>query len=292
MKQTGSKMTLAGLVAIYLAVLAVLVVLAPWGSLEYYKYGRYSMFMFAPEVAVQLQDYPDNPHPQQILDYYFSEDFGHFIETIFADQNDLAFYMTALYYAHILHDNPELSAPFMERIVAENGEQTAFLGASIVVASETPDSEELFEKWLTRFVPLPEERPQVREDFAEIRFDCPSIASNSNEELDVLWACYFASGQSDYLREITKPLKYHSGDQDEVEARLTRFGQRFETGEFAEDSAEFASMMELARAYSAWFSLYSNARDYAHVMNVLRVIHPQLEGKIAENLSAITESAE
>lgn len=292
MNEMRSRKPLSTLVIIYLVVLAALVAMAPWGSLTMAEAEQYLIFDSHPAISERLQGYIDSGDPEQMLDYFFSDESKGFIGTTIASQNDLAIVVLTQYYAHILHDHPELAAPFMERVLAMPDATLSFFGASIVHSGATPQSTELVERWIDQNVELEEEIPLYRESFASMQFYCPESSADSVEEVHLLWGCYFASGQSDYLQRITEPLRHHSGEQGEMEERMATYAGRFENAEFGLDSPEFAAMIDLAKAYSSWYTLGCNARDYPHVKEGLKKIQPNLQGKVAENLAAILSIVE
>jgi hypothetical protein len=298
-----SKLSTGSLILIYILVLLVLSLFIPWTGNRDREYsgdlrdgtvvavshqdpfGSYVMLPNDQALASYLQSYLLFPDPHAVLQRYMDTDIESFYaESQYNDEGHSVDLLTT-FYSHLLHDNPELVAPFAEKLITDDSHDRAITGAAMIALSDHDERLDLVASIIETHISKLEERRLISQSFDQAQFFCPSLMPGAPGDLDFLWACYFASGDTFYLEKITWALEHHQGGQKEVMERITSLQGTIDSEGLGEGSKEYQELIQQATAYAAWYSLNANAKDYLFVKQALKRISKVSQDNVAQELS-------
>jgi hypothetical protein len=246
------------------------------------------LFPFDPELTAFCQNYLREPSPNKALDQFFSLDVEEFKSLAIQDNDPSEMNILVSFYSHILYDNPNMATPFAKQILAEAQGFKVVLGAFIIAQS---GHKEALKEVMKGFEDESDLKQQISIALEELVFDCPMIEADHPLLLDMLWACFFASGKVCYLEEITTGLGHSADSFETLERRIGELNKTVQDANLGEDSEEFKELMRLVTAYTAYWSLEQNAIEYPYVLEPLRKLSRTSSVIIADKLKQIVDDA-
>ena len=169
------------------------------------------------------------------------------------------------FYAHIARANPRATAAYVGRAIAQGGRLRLIYAHQVVYLAAAPNSAALIRR-------LRSVNPSLAASMTRLvrnlrAFPYPNLPILHARHLDILWASFFASGESRYIRRIASALvAWRPISQAKAEAR--RLLPAVRRG----DRNARLQLMRLIVAYPAYVFLRNNARVHPRVRAILRQI--------------------
>ena len=167
---------------------------------------EYRLFPFDLELSLHLEGYGANPDPDSALERLLVMDVSEFEERSAEANEPHSRAALMAFYVHVLRQHPDLVADFARELVKRTSGGTAAFGAETIAYAGGPDRDEA--------LGIVAEGFRLSEEYAKRLRDLPvfsyrEIPVESGQALDLLWACFYATGDHYYLRRIAEPLVGH-----------------------------------------------------------------------------------
>ena len=172
---------------------------------------RFLLFPFDPNLSLFVQSYHQHPQPKAALDRFFAIDIESFEKDALSAQQLHSRAVLMAFFAHVLHANPSLVLPFAEQLVANATGSKAAFGSEAIAYGASSSRADALELIAERFALAQEHRASLT-NAAE--FPYPQMKAANWQDLDILWACFFASGDRTYIRAIVEPLNRFAVPED------------------------------------------------------------------------------
>lgn len=246
----------------------------------------FKLFPFDSQLSEAVQSYHQKPDPETVLDRFFQTDIEA-IEKEAKKWNNQAHARATLmaFYASIIHQNPQMSLPFAKRIAEETrGAKTAF-GLEVIAYGSTTNRDEALGV-IARKLSLTPEQLNIYRSFKVYPY--PDMEADNGEMLDIHWACFFPTGDEQYVRKIAKPLVHFMVPDKQFKERIRDLAQK----KPQPGTSEYKELMEMLTAQAAMFGLTINALKYSMVLESLRKIAFKEHGRVAELAGKIVSEVE
>ena len=223
-----------------------------------------------------MSTYMEDPSPEKALDVFFEIDLPEFERQAEATDQPHSRPMVIAFYVQLLNGNPGMTLPFAERLVSQHKPAHASLGTDIIAAASTPDRSKALEHVMKEFSLPPEAREMI--ESREV-FDYRDLDADHAQTLDILWACYFASGEESFVRSIAALLRDHPASKQEAVNRIRELGATNPNP----GTAEYGELWALVLGETARMGLGVNSQTHPGVRSIVE----QLVGEESQSLRAI-----
>ncbi|MCP5112222.1 MAG: hypothetical protein GY953_15460 [bacterium] len=167
---------------------------------------EYRLFPFDAELSHYVENYGAKPAPANALERLLVMDVSAFEERAAEATEPHSRAALMAFYVHVLRQHPDLVLDFARELVKRTSGGTAAFGAETIAYAGGPDRDEA--------LGIVAEGFRLSEEYAKRLLDLPvfsyrEIPVESGQALDLLWACFYATGDHYYLRRIAEPLVGH-----------------------------------------------------------------------------------
>ncbi len=222
----------------------------------------FRLFPFNEELSVFLQSYLQDPQPEGAIERLFAVDLERFEQLAVETEHPHARSVLMAFYVQIMNRNPTLTLRFAERLCSEGKPIHSSFGTDVIAASTTNDRDKALALIIAHFDLPPEEVSNIE---AKETFDYLGLAADHPHTLDVLWACYFASGESLFVESIVHALNGQPVGREDAQRRIRELGStKLQPG-----SSEYELFWSLVVGEAARMGLFFNTRDDDGVRGIL-----------------------
>jgi hypothetical protein len=209
------------------------------------------LFPFDRELSAHVQGYYLSPRPEAALDRFFQMSFAGFVASAAQKKQVHARATLLAFYAQILRRNPGLVLPFATRLVGETSGAHAAFGTEVLALGAVDNRLAALNTLVAGFGLSESAAARYRELGP---FDYLGMTVDHPQELDVVWACFFATGDERFLAALAVPLDDYEAPGAERRARLQRLA--------TEDPKALVAALT---AQGAFYSFQVNARQHPPV---------------------------
>jgi hypothetical protein len=223
---------------------------------------EFVLFPFDPPLTHYLEAYRQTPNPQEALDRLLGMDMEDFQARGHRPEYGPSRAVLMAFFAHVLHENPQLVLPFAGRVGSSTRGQLASFCTEAVAIGASAHRDKALSLIGDSFGLADEDLEKLREVAV---FPYPQLSPTTWEHLDILWASYYASGDLLYVRKIAQTLEHFIPPDDELRQRLRYFsGVNPPAG-----TPQHRAWVDLLTAQAAARGLRSHASSDAAVHNLL-----------------------
>ena len=242
----------------------------------------FSLFPFAPQLSKHVQDYHKQPKPKEALNHFFDIDIEQFEKKAEeADQPHSRAILMA-FYINILVENSELVLPFANRLINNSTGAQAALGTEILAHGATSNRKEALALIVKRYK-LGQESTATIESLDVLPY--PYMTATDWQALDILWACFFATGKDLYIEKIAEPLIYWQVPDEKFGERL----RNFERINPAPGTEQYEEWFGAITAQASMMSLTVNASKDPAIYKSLVEISKKRQDRVGELTKKITD---
>ena len=213
--------------------------------------------MTAEGLATFIETYYQDPRPGEAVERLVSLDVGAFVEADRESAETQGMAILTTFFAHVLHQHPDLVGPLAARLAAGDRRANALVGGLAIATAAAPTSAEGLDAIEASGLLAPDALAAVR---SAVPYPFPHLRATSHFDIDLLWVSYFATGDERYITEVAESLTYW---EDNPELRLPR-----EFPALTLESQQRA-LIEVTMAVIAHETLTSNARRHPAVFSAL-----------------------
>ena len=243
----------------------------------------FRLFPFNDGLSVFMQSYIAEPSPEGALDQFFAIDLEEFERLAKETEHPHARSVLIAFYVQLLNKNP-IALSFAARLVAERMATHASFGTDVIAASATKDREKALSLIIERF-DLPAEA--IRTIESKTPFDYHELQAEHHQALDILWACYFATGEAYFVEKIARVLDGHPVDPKDALERIRALG----SSNPQPGTSDHRAFWSLAVGEAARMGLTLNSREYDTVREILERLTTESGTSLSAILRSILESA-
>jgi hypothetical protein len=235
----------------------------------------------AGELNEFMQEYYRSPAPESIVEQILRIDLGQ-------DDRPEAVHLIGVFFAHSLHQHPELAAPLVEQLVRAQANVGAAQRARIAVVAianaELADGQALLARLKETFHLDMErmDRLGLTEPFELLEF-----APRGSHGMDICWVSFFATGDPRYVLKVAAFLDPDFRPPADPSGKIAKI-ERLSVGIPADDRVR-ASVL----GATATWALNANARRHAAVREALlayAAAHPSQAGDTARKIADDADS--
>ena len=223
---------------------------------------QFQLFPFDPELSHFVQSYHHRPDPSSALDRLVDLDIDEFEGKAAQSNQPHARAVLMAFFAHVVRAAPAEVEPLAKRVVAEQTGASAAFTTEAIARGASANRREAIEL-ISEGFSLPAEN---FETLMQLDFPYPEMRAADWHKMDVLWASFFATGESAYIEAIAEPLNLYAKPEDSWMARLRGLSRENPPP----GTALHAEWVGLLTARAALFGLTVNAAQDVRVREVLR----------------------
>ena len=227
-----------------------------------------------------MEQYYRSPQPEQALALLEVLDVPAFIATDSELGESHGIAVLTAFFAHVLRDNPDLIPALAQEITAAADPLNVLIGALSIATAAAPSSPESLAA-IARSGRLP---PAILDEIlATEPFPFPHLDPRSHLDLDLLWASFYASGDTGYVERIVETLQFSDA---EYARSLPRD---------AEGTARLVQqvvLLESVMAITARWTLVANAKRHPRVMETLRRVQAERDDRVGTIVASIVAEVE
>ncbi len=245
----------------------------------------FQLFPFDLQLTEYIQEYHKQPNPQEALDRFFDLDVGNFEKVALEVNRPHSRPVLMAFYANVLGQNSELVLPFTNRLIKESIGAQASFGTEIVAYGSTENRKEALALIVKRYN-LPPESASAIEALRVLPYS--NMEAVNKQILDIIWACYFATSDDNYIEKIAEPLAYWQPSDEALEKKVRSFtAMNPITG-----TKEYKEWYGIITAQAAMFGLTENASASPSVLRALIKLSEKREDKVGQLLKTIASQVE
>jgi hypothetical protein len=249
------------------------------------KSAGFLIFPFDKELSQFIHAYHRAPDAVTALDRFFSIDFAQFERSAGKQGYDQHRSVLMTFFVCVLRNDPGLTLPFAERLASGAGGEQAAFGTELIAYSGTGDRDEALTIVAEGFGLSRSARAKLR----PLRpVDYSRLEATDGALLDILWACYFATGDRSYLAKVAARLVSASPTYDESIEEI----RRLSVGKHKPGSPTYAKVVDIAMGEAARMALTSVAGEDPATLLALRQLIGTVPGNVGSRLSSIVAEIE
>lgn len=237
-------------------------------------------------LAIFMENYYKQPQPQQAVALLANLDVTDYLSAVAGLSSDQAAALDEIlagsaerkrevdeshalavlnaFYAHVLRFNGEYAAPLADSIIAQERPELTLIGAMALATAASDDSVTAVRR-LFNTGALPSGAAMRMRNIQAFPFR--TMRPVTHLDIDLLWVCFFASGDPFYVDKIVDALAYWETDLHE----------RLDLSDFAglpeaEQNERRMAIIQAVMAMSARETLLANAANHPAILGILRGI--------------------
>jgi hypothetical protein len=171
-------------------------------------YGPIALFPYDKAFTLKIQSYYLRPSPRRAIGWFAALDLRALSAAGRAHGDPHVVDMLAAFYIQVLRHNPEVVEKFAQAAIASGRPLNMALAYFAIDGAGLPNAAAARRAEQTLFAAAPAYRPQMRKIAGRGRMSYLTGAIRLPTDLDIMWACYFASGNPAFLERIAGMLEY------------------------------------------------------------------------------------